>query len=218
MELSDIDDRSPDVSSHSWILWIYLALWVLSALLININWVDLSDALFLLAGLIPLALWAAFGVLAIFALVRCIVATAHRVSRGPRLRTYLFFLALASAGTINYLHGPAIGLSIRFHMLKSTYERAVASIEAGKVPDTDLRVLVDKGPPIRVAFPWPGGILDNWSGVVYDPSGLVRKAMMLRKDLSNLHDPAFRDVTGLFGGDLCYCKSLGGNWYFCGFT
>lgn len=36
--------------------------------------------------------------------------------------------------------------------------------------------LIDDGPPQRLAFPMPGGFLDNWNGIVYDTSGRVAAA------------------------------------------
>lgn len=59
--------------------------------------------------------------------------------------------------------------------------------------------LVDPGPPPRVSFAW-GGMLDNWCGVVHDPSGRV---------LKHGFDP---------GGVTLHVEHLWGNWYFCSFT
>ena len=39
----------------------------------------------------------------------------------------------------------------------------------------ELRYVVDDGPPVRVAFP-KGGLIDNWWGVIYDPSDAVAEA------------------------------------------
>jgi hypothetical protein len=58
---------------------------------------------------------------------------------------------------------------------------------------------------VRVAFVEPGGILGNWSAIVYDPSDLVGK----------LDSPEARKC---FGGDLIDVTSLGGHWYRCVFT
>ena len=46
---------------------------------------------------------------------------------------------------------------------------------------------VDAGPPRRVAFLQPGSILDNWEGVVYDPSGRVATATGWRKGIAGNH-------------------------------
>ncbi len=61
---------------------------------------------------------------------------------------------------------------------------------------------VELFPVKRIAFSW-GGLIDNWSGVVYDPVGSV-------EDI---------DQNGsAFGGDLIGTFHLWGPWYFCSFT
>jgi hypothetical protein len=111
-----------------------------------------------------------------------------------------------------------IGIFARFHALKPRYRAIVRAIEAGEVPPAEPRYIVEKGTPIRVAFPWPGGMLDNWCGVIYDPSGLLRKAGRFQRGLSHFSDPALQEARALFGGDLWSCEPLGGDWYFCCFT
>ena len=54
-----------------------------------------------------------------------------------------------------------------------------------------------------IIFSW-GGFLDNWSGVVYDPSGTIETAP--------------KDHKSAFGGDLISVRHLWGAWYYCGFT
>ena len=61
--------------------------------------------------------------------------------------------------------------------------------------------MIDKGPPIRIGFVWDG-ILDNWHGIVYEPTGIVLTKRGER----------------LFGGDLIYAKRLYEDWYYCAFT
>ncbi len=67
---------------------------------------------------------------------------------------------------------------------------------------------VEVGPPLRGAFPQPGGILDNWQGIVSDPSGSVPRASEFKSEFSNWNDPALQSVKKLFGGDLFHCKHL----------
>lgn len=61
---------------------------------------------------------------------------------------------------------------------------------------------VDLFPVRRIAFSW-GGLIDNWSGVVYDPVGSVKDIEQNRS---------------AFGGDLFGTFHLWGPWYFCSFT
>lgn len=78
-----------------------------------------------------------------------------------------------------------------------------------------VRCQMDEGPPRRFAFAGTG-ILDNWSGIVFDPSGKVAGARGFDPATHRLTaDPA---VTGLFGGDLVACAPLWGGYYDCSFT
>lgn len=73
---------------------------------------------------------------------------------------------------------------------------------------------------MRVSFLEPGGLLDNYTAVVYDPSGLVMKANQLKITGAgaNWYDARFSKVKKLFGGDMFRAEHLRGNWYRCGFT
>ncbi len=76
---------------------------------------------------------------------------------------------------------------------------------------------IDAGPPVRVALIW-AGFLDNWVGIIYDPTGEVLKSNDLKRDYSNWNDPKLAPVKELFGGDMQSAEHLWGDWYFCGFT
>jgi hypothetical protein len=73
---------------------------------------------------------------------------------------------------------------------------------------------IDSGPPVRFAFE-PDGILDNWSGIVFDPSGDVMQADGFD---SKGKFRAPERITKLFGGDLVSCSHLFRHYYKCGFT
>ena len=77
---------------------------------------------------------------------------------------------------------------------------------------------IEPGPPLRVVFVQPGGVLDNWVGIVYDPTGIVINARQFKDDWSNWNDPALKEVRQMFGGDLRWVEPLGGPWYRCTFT
>lgn len=112
----------------------------------------------------------------------------------------------------------------RFESRLPAYEATVAALQRRPLPGGWHRngpaggFAVDSGPPLRVAFPWPGGIVDNWQGVVHDPTGRVLQAQRFRRDWSNFADPALQPVKRLFGGDMYHCEHLRGPWYFCRFT
>lgn len=81
--------------------------------------------------------------------------------------------------------------------------------------DGGVEYLVDPGPPIRVAFN-PAGLLDNWSGIIFDPTDVVMQADGF--DLRAGKYVAPDEVTKLFGGDLVSCRKLWGHFYDCSFT
>jgi hypothetical protein len=80
--------------------------------------------------------------------------------------------------------------------------------------ENGIEYVIDTGPPFRFAFE-PDGFLDNWSGIVYDPSGDVLVADGF--DGKGKFKAPDR-VTKLFGGDLVSCSQLIGYYYRCGFT
>jgi hypothetical protein len=191
--------------------WGFIVVWALLALLLDVFWIDLYDRLWVIAPLLPITLWLGLVGLAGFIAIR-----------GFRERTWAkasgLLLGLAMAGAMQGSVGGRIGLLARFYTLRPSYQEVIEAIEAGMDRSGGPRHLVERGRPLRVAFPWPGGILDNWCGVVYDPSGLVMKAKRFQPDLSNFGDPTLQDVKKLFGGDMRSCEPLGGPWYFCCFT
>ncbi|WP_245656126.1 hypothetical protein [Novosphingobium naphthalenivorans] len=81
--------------------------------------------------------------------------------------------------------------------------------------DGGVTYSVDLGPPIRVAFN-PAGMLDNWSGIIFDPTGVVMTADGFDPVTGKFRAP--EAVTKLFGGDLVSCRHLWGSYYSCAFT
>ena len=100
------------------------------------------------------------------------------------------------------------------------YENIIAR-EKGKprtiayANDDGVTYSVDPGPPVRVAFN-PSGILDNWSGIIYDPTGDVMQANGFDPKTGKFVAP--ESITKLFGGDLVSCEHLWGAYYTCSFT
>ncbi len=74
---------------------------------------------------------------------------------------------------------------------------------------------VDLGPPIRLAFN-PAGLLDNWSGIIYDPTGEMMLADGFDPETGRFRAPD--RITKLFGGDLVGCRHLWSDYYTCSFT
>ena len=112
----------------------------------------------------------------------------------------------------------------RFATLHARYEALVAEVRRTGAPSPQtwttrggIQFQVDSGPPVRVAFLQPGGILDNWEGVVYDPTGRVTTATGWRAGVPGNYSAA-PDVVGLFGGALVRCEPIEGAYYRCWFT
>ncbi|MEZ5300845.1 MAG: hypothetical protein R3F11_09365 [Verrucomicrobiales bacterium] len=98
-------------------------------------------------------------------------------------------------------------------------EYAEIAAEAARDPAAAAQhkgVEVDAGPPVRVAFS-SGGLLDNWHGIVHDPSGAVLDAN-LPPGVWETVDPAAREARAFFGGTLVRARHLWGDWYYCQFT
>jgi hypothetical protein len=84
-------------------------------------------------------------------------------------------------------------------------------------PADEVRYYVDQGPPVRVAFP-KDGIIDNWWGVIYDPSDAVAQAKGWNFDTGEQVFTAPPEIRTLFGGDLVSCWRLYRHYYSCSFT
>lgn len=115
--------------------------------------------------------------------------------------------------------GAYLGARIKLWREMDGYQRVVDKVAEG-ASDSDFAypVSIEPGPPKRIAFSW-GGIIDNWRGVVYDPTGEVLKANILdRETWDNRNDPEYASVSRWFGGTLIRAQHLKGDWYLCWFT
>ncbi len=156
-----------------------------------------------------------------------------RVARTPRGLVPAGILVLL-AGVLYLSFWPLARLGssavtwLRFEMHRDEYERIVASVRSTPPLDTvgegwitaearGVEYVVDLGPPVRVAFVQPGGFLDNWEGIVYDPSGAVTSARGWRDRVPGDYT-ADGNLVGLFGGSLVECTRLEGHFYRCSFT
>ncbi len=131
----------------------------------------------------------------------------------------LAFLALASLGPA-VAAGKLSGAWTRLILNRSHYEeivdrvdRALGTSAAGE--HAGIRYFVDAGPPVRIAFD-PVGLLDNWSGIVFDSTGEVMRARGL--DWATGRPVAQDPITDVFGGDLVVCYRLRGDYHYCRFT
>lgn len=131
-------------------------------------------------------------------------------------------LGCAVALVLGSRHLGQVGVWIAFLSERRTYDAVVAEVQAGRIRqhrgDYDgVSFQSDPGPPVRLAFNW-GGVIDNWNGVVWDPTGVVASARGWRKDNGHLRLTASPEAKALFGGDLVWCRRLGGDYFYCVFT
>lgn len=169
---------------------------------------------------VPLLLWAFAGL--------AILAVASWRARHPDQRhKHLLIMLAVVLGWLVFVPISTIGNSIttkaRFSLQRATYDQVVARESAttpkpGFRESSGLRYVVDVGPPTRIAFIWPGGIIDNWCGAIYDPTGVVMRSSDFNGDWSSWYDQVPSEVIRLFGGDLVHCEELDAPYYHCCFT
>lgn len=115
--------------------------------------------------------------------------------------------------------GGHVGTWTRLAAKHDAYQHIVRLAQAGRLPDSGeiggTRYQIDAGPPIRIAFDGEG-LLNNWSGIVHDPTGAVMQADGFDPVTGTFHAPD--RITGLFGGDLVACRPLWWDYYACSFT
>jgi hypothetical protein len=144
-----------------------------------------------------------------------------KVERAAAICTAPVLLAVTLMVSLPLLRtGSFVGSVTRLVANHSHYEQIIVKAQASRSPawfedDNGVTYSTDLGPPVRVAFN-PAGMLDNWSGIIYDPTGDV----MLAKgfDMRTGRFQAADRVTKLFGGDLVGCTHLWRNYYDCSFT
>jgi hypothetical protein len=69
------------------------------------------------------------------------------------------------------------------------------------------------------AFTYYSGIVDNWSAIIYDISGLLEAGIIIINNNENyLNLEEYDEIKNLFGGDLYSIKKLENSWYLCHFT
>ncbi|MBD3366369.1 hypothetical protein GF360_03475 [candidate division WWE3 bacterium] len=95
--------------------------------------------------------------------------------------------------------------------------------EKNKIDNFEDGFRVDPGPPFRIVFINYRGVVDNWNGIIYDPSKEIEK--IINYDQvgweSWWNDPNLNSLKSIFGGDVAGCKKMddwGDDWYFCSFT
>lgn len=177
----------------------------------------------------PFVVWNAFvAMLAIYVhglagIVIVLAAVIVGVLRSRR--NLLAAVALVVAAALLQFIAPAsdqLGTYLSFLGRERAYERIVVDAKAGRLTSDrngrgsieGMDYILDRGPPVRIAFVW-GGILDNWIGVVYDETDAVKSAQGISEaGVFAAEEP----IKKLFGGDLVACVRIKTHFYSCSFT
>ena len=181
--------------------WLICVAWTLIGFLLHVIWYDA------VVGPLHLAALAWLGWLIGAMILACLTLMA--AVRATRRRRVLFSMCmLIVAGVTMQIWGGQCTRYLRFRFFKPSYEKQLLSLP----PVQGRRFMRDSGPPERMAFPWPGGLLDNWCGVVFDPTNELDALIRSPKP------PREHPARGFFGGDIIKVEHLEGPWYFCWFT
>jgi hypothetical protein len=117
-------------------------------------------------------------------------------------------LVVVAAATYAFSHAVVIevGITFRTRLVEDRYVSELATITASEDPtlfEVPGRMMIDPGPPLRVAWVWWYGFLDNVGGVVNDPSRSADQARAVLTD-----DRTMRST----------CTRLYDEWYYCAFN
>lgn len=138
----------------------------------------------------------------------------------------LLFAGLALAARPLLDAGDRFGVAARLAQDEARFATIIARVKEEQPAASDgtqrtedgISFLVDRGPPLRVAF-HPRGILDSWTGIVFDPTRALSNYVSQgprRPGARSAITPD--DLSGLFGGDLVGCRHLRDDFFLCRFT
>jgi hypothetical protein len=69
------------------------------------------------------------------------------------------------------------------------------------------------------AFIYKSGVVDNWTAIVYDNSGILENGIdIIKNNKKYMEIEDYYKIKKLFGGDLYSIKKLEEKWYLCIFT
>jgi hypothetical protein len=197
-------------------------LWLILGILYYVFWVDIEGGIFIFVECITWIYGGAGIILLIFIIGEIWLQT--KLRHFPKNSVTAITVIMICGMSLLYL-GPHYGFLVRFYLFKPHYEEIARRLSQNyPIDQTDTFYydeksfsIVDKGPPIRVAIELPGGLLDNFQAVVYDPSGIVGQLQRFNLD-THWDDPQLNDLKKLFGGEMFYCEPIEGSWFYCWFT
>lgn len=195
---------------------IKLQIWIITGIALALTLQFQYETLWILASL-PIVSWSLIG---IALLVTCVWRATRPEHRGTALKNICAIIVMGVMITPLAKIGHSLTEYIRFSWYRTSYDRIVSHIDQqpltdGLDHDEDIDFILDPGPPRRVAFIWPGGLMDNWCGIVFDPTNDV-----LKINQQGLWSDEWRAsyITKLFGGDMTSCRTISTPYYMCCFS
>ncbi len=204
--------------------WFYIVILVLTVFWISYSFVDTRDLFGGLGRSLTIWLMGIFlgGVVFLAVLILCLKKKLLWVDS-----LKIFSVYLASFAFVNFLPWADWYTSARFTLSFEELKQVVAQMEEngdevfddsceGKGRCYKGTVILNDGE--MMAFVGSQGIVDNWGGVVYDPTGLIEEGLEKGYDANVWNNEEFRELKGIFNGDLMGCSQIEENWFNCSFT
>ncbi len=173
--------------------------------------------------------------LIIYLSVFCCFKLTKLIFRNRDLIMIVSLVGLLLVGVISYGTNftTDLGDKLRFLRYEKKYVQIIEKIETKKISSNGslngISYDTEVDPAMRVSFSW-GGIIDNWRGIIYDPTNELSKIAENnqihinsgdRNSLTPADEQYIKETTELkllFGGVIYKVKKMGNNWYLCWFT
>ena len=167
--------------------------------------------------------------------VFCCFKLTKIIIRNRGLIMILSLVGLLLVGVISYGTNftTDLGDKLRFLRYEKKYVQIIEKIKTKKISSNGsvngISYDTEVDPAMRVSFSW-GGILDNWKGIIYDPTNELSKIAKNNQIHINYRDRNFptpadeeyiketTELKLLFSGVIYKVKKMGNNWYLCWFT
>ena len=167
--------------------------------------------------------------------VFCCFKLTKIIIRNRDLIMILSLVGLLLVGVISYGTNftTDLGDKLRFLRYEKKYVQIIEKIETKKISSNGslngISYDTEVDPAMRVSFSW-GGIIDNWRGIIYDPTNELSKIaennqIHINSEERNPLTPddeqyikETAELKLLFGGVIYKVKKMGNNWYLCWFT
>lgn len=179
--------------------------WFIALGLMTLYCHELNEAMFMMSPMVwlVLLLWGA-GII-----IDCFIAVLRHRTKWRGIVISVMVAGAMAMGTMTDAI-TTIGTYSKLWRNEARYTAIVEQVAADPNAAVERDVHIDRGPPVRIAFDW-GGLIDNWHGVVHDPTGLVMR-------INDADHPYHAKAYGLFGGGLARAVHLWGDWYYVVFT